>query len=175
MLPDAPALTDAETGYLVRAAQWEADEGAYEHVHYTRPQTLAFALADSPVGLASWIVEKFHGWSEHGQELWQVFPPDMLIDTLMIYWATETIGSSMRAYDDHRHFRRPLQPGDRVAVPTAVCMWPHDLVVAPREWAERLYDVRQYLMQAHGGHFPAWEAPDAYAHDLRMFARALDG
>ncbi len=98
----------------------------------------------------------------------------MLIDTLMIYWTTETIGSSMRAYYDHRHFRQPLQPGDRITVPTALCLWPHDLAVPPREWAERLYDVRRYTMQAHGGHFPAWEAPDAYADDLRMFARSLD-
>ncbi len=173
-MPQAPPLTDAETSYRARLAQWDADEGAYEHLHYTRPQTLAFALADSPVGLASWIVEKFHGWSEHGHDLSRTFPPDMLIDTLMIYWATETIGSSMRAYYDHRHFRRPLQFGDRVAVPTAVCMWPHDLVVAPREWAERFYNVRQYSRQAQGGHFPAWEAPDAYARDLRMFACALD-
>ncbi len=65
--PDPTALTDAETAYLARSAQWEAEEGTYEHVHYTRPQTLAFALADSPVGLASWIVEKFHSWSEHGR------------------------------------------------------------------------------------------------------------
>jgi pimeloyl-ACP methyl ester carboxylesterase len=166
-------FTDAEKAYRARSAQWDAEEGAYEHLHYTRPQTLAFALADSPAGLASWIVEKFYFWSDHGDELLQTFPIEMLIDNLMIYWATETIGSSMRYYYDNRHSRAPLKAGDFVHVPTAVCMWPKDLVVAPREWAERFYNVQQYSMQARGGHFPGWEVPDAYARNVRMFARFL--
>ncbi len=171
----SPPLTEAEAAYRARAARWAAEEGAYEHLHYTRPQTLASALADTPVGLASWIVEKFHAWSEHGEDLRQTFPLDMLIDNLMIYWASGTIGSSMRYYYDDAHFRPPLRAEDRVTVPTAVCMWPHDLMLAPREWAARGYDVRQYTTPAHGGHFPGWEAPDAYAQDLRRFARLLDG
>ncbi len=171
----SPPLTEPEKAYGARIARWEAEEGAYMHLHNTRPQTLAFALADTPVGLASWIVEKFHAWSDHGDDLLETFPLDMLIDNLMVYWVTGTIGSSMRSYYDRRHFRSPLRPGDRVGVPTAVCMWPNDLVVAPREWAERFYDVRQYSMQGHGGHFPGWEAPDAYADDLRRFASALEG
>jgi microsomal epoxide hydrolase len=167
------ALSDAELAYRAQGAAWEAAEGAYEHVHYTKPQTLAFALADSPVGLASWIGEKFHAWSEHGADLFATFPAEMLIDTLMVYWATETIGSSMRVYYDHAHFRGALRAGDRVRVPTAVCLWPKDLVTPPREWAARFYDLRQYAVQAHGGHFPAWEAPEAYAADLRRFAAGL--
>ena len=169
----SPPLSEAENAYRSQAARWEAEEGAYEHVHYTRPQTLAFALADSPVGLASWITEKFHGWTDHGGDLLEVFPADTLIDNLMVYWATGTIGSSMRSYYEHSRFRSALRPGERVAVPTAVCMWPKDLVVAPREWAERLYNVQRYTMQVRGGHFPAWEAPEAYASDLQLFARTL--
>jgi pimeloyl-ACP methyl ester carboxylesterase len=170
----SPPLTDAEKAYQARSTQWDAEEGAYEHLHYTRPQTLAFALADSPVGLAGWIVEKFYFWSDHGDDLLSTFPPDMLIDNLMIYWATETIGSSMRLYYDHRHFRAPFETSDHVGVPTAICMWPKDLVFAPREWAERFYNVRRYSTQGRGGHFPAWEAPDAYADDLRLFAKSLN-
>ena len=127
------------------------------------------------MGLASWILEKFCFWSDHGDDLLSTFPPDMLIDNLMIYWATETIGSSMRVYYDHRHFRAPFKATDHVRVPTAICMWPQDLVIAPREWAERFYNVHQYSSQKRGGHFPAWEAPDAYAHDVRLFARSLNG
>ena len=165
-------LSEAEQAYKKEIARWESAEGAYEHVHYTRPQTLAFALADSPTGLASWIVEKFHAWSDHTDL--RSFPLEMLIDTVMVYWATETIGSSMRAYYDSAHFRRPFRADDRVRVPTAVCVWPKDIARAPREWAERFYDVAQYTTQPHGGHFPAWEAPDAYASDLRRFAGSLD-
>ena len=170
----SPPPNDAEKAYKARSEQWEEEEGAYEHVHYTRPQTLAFGLADSPVGLASWILEKFYLWSDHGDDLLSTFPPDMLIDNLMIYWATETIGSSTRLYYDHRHFRAPFKATDHVRVPTAICMWPKDLVIAPREWAERFYNVQQYSSQKHGGHFPAWEAPDAYAQDVRLFARSLN-
>lgn len=170
----SPPLTDAEKAYKDRSVRWEAEEGAYEHLHYTKPQTLAFALADSPGGLASWIVEKFYFWSDHGDDLLKTFPPDMLIDNLMIYWATETIGSSMRLYYDHRHFRAPFKASDHISVSTAVCMWPKDLVHAPREWAERFYNVQQYSAQRLGGHFPAWEAPDTYAQDLRLFARSLN-
>ena len=170
----SPPLTEAEKTYKDNSVRWEAEEGAYEHVHYTKPQTLAFALADSPGGLASWIVEKFYFWSNHGDDVLETFPPDMLIDNLMIYWATETIGSSMRLYYDHRHFRAPFKTSDHISVPTAVCMWPKDLVYAPREWAERFYNVRQYSTQRRGGHFPAWEEPDTYARDLRLFARSLN-
>lgn len=167
-------LTPAEREYRASVAAWEAEEGAYEHVHYTKPQTLAYALADTPAGLASWIVEKFYAWSDHGTDLFATFPADMLLDTVMIYWTTNTIGSSMRLYYDHAHFRSPLRTDDHVHVPTAISLWPKDLVTPPREWAERFYNVRQYTKHSHGGHFSAWEAPDAYAADLRRFAQAID-
>lgn len=171
----SPPLTAAEETYRAQAARWDAEEGAYEHLHYTRPQTLAFGLMDSPVGLASWIVEKFYAWSDGRvqEDLFDRFPLDMLIDNLMVYWASETIGSSMRYYYDNIHFRPPLLASDHVHVPTAVCIWPKDLGTPPREWAERLYNVRRYVEQPRGGHFPAWEAPDAYAEDLRLFARLV--
>jgi microsomal epoxide hydrolase len=169
----SPPLSAEEIDYQRRVKQWNADEGAYLHLQATRPQTVAYALNDSPVGLASWILEKFRCWSDAGPDLFDVFPKDMLVDNLNVYWATQTIGSSMRYYYEASHFRAPLRIGDRVSVPTAVCMWPRDLVVAPRAWAERFYDVRQYSVQPHGGHFPAWEQPARYAADLRAFAARL--
>ncbi len=169
------ALTGPERAYRDASAKWAFEEGAYEHVHYTRPQTLAFALADSPAGLASWIVEKFYYWTDHEDDLFNVFPPETLIDNLMVYWATKTIGSSMRYYYDSVHYRAPLTLNDRVTVPTAVSMWPKDLTTAPREWAERFYNVQQYTVHSHGGHFPAWEEPDAYAADLRSFISTAEG
>ena len=172
---DAPPLTDAEEAYRQNVAQWNADEGGYMHLQNTRPQTPAFALADSPVGLASWIVEKFYAWSDHDGDLLSAFSFELLIDTLMIYWATETIGSSMRSYRERREFLPQFKPGDRVRVPTAVCVWPKELVRAPRAWADRFYDVRQFTTPARGGHFPGWEAPEAYAADLQQFLRMLNG
>ncbi|MET0321296.1 MAG: epoxide hydrolase family protein [Duganella sp.] len=174
LTPASPPLTDSEHAYLQRVQAWRDEEGAYQHLQGTRPQTLAYALNDSPVGLASWILEKFRYWSDAGDDLFQVFPLDMLLDNLTLYWSTQTIASSMRYYYEARHFRAPLAPGARVATPTAVCMWPRDLVVGPREWAQRLYDVRQYTVQPRGGHFPAWEQPALYAQDLRAWRRLLD-
>jgi pimeloyl-ACP methyl ester carboxylesterase len=168
---DAPPLNAEELAYRAEMARWDDEEGAYQHLQSTRPQTAAFGLNDSPAGLASWIVEKFHFWSDHAGDLTEVFPLEMLADTLSIYWATGAIGSSMRYYYDSRHFRPPLKVGDRVGVPTAISVWPKDLVRPPRAWCERLYDVVQYTAQPRGGHFPAWETPELYATDLRRFAR----
>jgi pimeloyl-ACP methyl ester carboxylesterase len=102
-----------------------------------------------------------------------VFPPEVLIDNLMIYWTTNTIGSSVRYYYEASHLRPKLQSGDFVRPPTAVAMWPKDIALAPRELAERLYNVQRYTVFPRGGHFPAWEQPALYAEDLRQFARSV--
>jgi pimeloyl-ACP methyl ester carboxylesterase len=159
--------TEAEAAYARQGAIWNRDEGGYQAIQSSKPQTLAFGLADSPVGLASWIVEKFYGWTDCGGNLLSVWPADTLIDNLMIYWTTNTIGSSVRYYHEGTRLRPPLAADDYVSAPTAVAMWPHDLALAPRELAERLYNVRRYTVMPKGGHFPAWEAPEHYADDLR--------
>ena len=165
----------AEIAYHESGRLWDRDEGAYQALQSSKPQTLAFALADSPVGLASWILEKFHGWSDCGGDPAKVFPLWLLADNLTIYWMTNSIGSSVRYYYDAARLRPPLRSDDFVRVPTAVGMWPKDLGVAPRELAERLYNVRRYTLFPRGGHFPAWEQPDLYASDLRDFAASLAG
>lgn len=166
-------LTSAELAYVAQREKWNREEGAYEVVQCTRPQTLAFGLADSPIGLASWIIEKFYNWTDCRGDLTSVFPFDALLDNIMIYWVTGTIGSSVRYYYESRHFREPLQPDQRVSVPTAVTVFPKDLVLPPREWAERFYNVTRYSRAPMGGHFPAWEAPRFYACELANFARDL--
>lgn len=165
-----PSETEAEAAYARRAETWIRDEGGYQAIQSSKPQTLAFGLADSPAGLASWIVEKFHSWTDCDGDLLSVWPMEALIDNLMIYWTTNTIGSSVRYYYEGTRLRPPLLPDDYVQAPTAVAIWPHDLAHAPRELAERLYNVSRYTIMPKGGHFPAWEAPDLYADDLRRHA-----
>ncbi|MBA1275451.1 epoxide hydrolase family protein [Stutzerimonas azotifigens] len=167
---DGPPQTPAEVEYERRLQAWSKDEGGYQAIQSSRPQTLAFGLADSPVGLASWVVEKFRAWTDCDGDLLSVLPLEALVDTLMIYWTTNTIGSSIRYYYDATRLRPPLAADDFVRTPTAVAMWPHDLALAPRELAERLYNVQRYTVFPRGGHFPAWEAPDLYAEDLREIA-----
>jgi pimeloyl-ACP methyl ester carboxylesterase len=168
--PDDPPPTAAELDYEARTAIWAREEGGYQAIQSSKPQTLAFALADSPAGLASWIVEKFRGWSDCDGDVFSVFPPEVLIDNLMIYWNTNTIGSSVRYYHEATHLRPRLQVGDFVRPPTAVAIWPKDIALAPRELAARLYNVQRYTVFPKGGHFPAWEQPVLYAEDLRQFA-----
>lgn len=163
----------AEEAYAERVATWQRDEGGYQAIQNSRPQTLAFALADSPVGLASWIIEKYRAWSDCDGDLSSVWPLEALADTLMIYWSTNTIGSSIRYYFETTRLRPALREDDYVRAPTGIAMWPKDLVLAPRELAERLYNVRRYTIFPRGGHFPAWEAPALYAEDLRLLWRDI--
>jgi len=167
--PDSAPLSLAEIEYQEQRNRWRAQEGAYSALQRTKPQTLAFALADSPVGLASWIIEKFYSWSDCDGELLSLFPLDMLIDNIMIYWLTGTIGSSVRYYYEHQHRPPALKPGDRVSPPAALLTLPKELAQPPREWAERLLNVERYTALTKGGHFPGWEVPDLYAADLRAF------
>jgi pimeloyl-ACP methyl ester carboxylesterase len=102
-LPADTDLTPAERDYLVRARRWEREEGAYGEMQATRPQTLAYGLNDSPVGLAAWIVEKFRAWSDCGGDIESCFTKDELLTNITIYWLTQTIGSSMRRYFEARH------------------------------------------------------------------------
>jgi pimeloyl-ACP methyl ester carboxylesterase len=175
-LPPKPDLSEAERNYLERVRRWEKEEGAYGEIQATRPQTASYGLNDSAAGLAAWIVEKFWAWSDCGGDLESRFTKDELLTNVMIYWLTGTIGSSMRRYFEVRHDpeRNPLKPGERIATPTGIAMFPgeRDLLV-PREWAERCYNVRRWTDMPRGGHFPALEEPELLVEDLRAFFREL--
>ena len=168
-----PPPTEAELAYAAQASAWSRDEGGYQAIQASRPQSLAFALADSPSGLAGWVVEKFRSWTDCGGDVLSIWPRETLVDNLMVYWVTNTIGSSVRYYFEGTHLRPALRADDYVSAPTALGVWPHDLARPPRELAERLYNLRRYTILPRGGHFPAWEAPELYARELQSFAAAV--
>ena len=173
-LPHPTQLSSAEQNYLSRVARWEKEEGAYADVQSTRPQTLAYGLNDSPIGLAAWIVEKFRAWSDCGGDLESRFTKDQLLTNITIYWVTQTINSSMRRYFEKRHDPNltPLNTGNRVETPTAIAMFPGEkALVVPREWAERAYSIHQWTEMPRGGHFPAYEEPGLLVEDIRSFFR----
>ena len=159
---DPQRRTPAERDYLAAAADWQQREGAYLQLQATRPATAAYGLTDSPVGLAGWLVEKFRAWSD---DFAATFPPDELLTHLTLYWVTGTIGSSFGPYAE----RETVPPHDRVDVPAAVSVFPADTLRAPREYAERFLDLRQWVEHDRGGHFAALEVPDLFAGDLRRF------
>ncbi len=148
-------------------------EGAYQRIQATKPQTLAFALTDSPVGLAAWIVEKFHGWTNAPAETEPSFTMDELITNVMIYWVTGTINTANWIY---RAFpEEGLGPDEnrRVEVPTGFALFPKDLFPpCPDSWLERAYNLVHRTDMPQGGHFAALENPDLLVADIRTFLAA---
>lgn len=171
--PGARVFTEAERRFFEEERQWMEKEGAYDHIQATKPQTLSYGLTDSPAGLAAWIVEKFRGWSDCDGDAERRFTKDELLTNLTIYWATGTINSANRRYFERDAEPRDLGPDDRVRVPTAVTIFPADIDKPPREWGERVYDVRRWTVMPRGGHFAALEEPELLARDIREFFRPL--
>ncbi|MGH3736014.1 MAG: epoxide hydrolase family protein [Micromonosporaceae bacterium] len=167
----APPLSPAERAYLEHQRTWWAAEGGYKAIQSTKPQTLGYALTDSPAGLAAWVLEKWRSWADSGGDLGRL-DRDALLTHLTIYWATGTITSSMRDYYDNRWHPVTLGPHHRVRVPTGFAIFGHQYIPEgepPREYAERLYDVRRWTVMPRGGHFAAAEAPELLAAEIGAF------
>lgn len=171
--PGSRPLSDAERAYVADFQRWLDEERAYGAIQSTRPQTLAYGLNDSPAALAAWILEKWRLWGDTAGDLERRFPRDFLLTNVTLYWATATIATSMRDYYDNRWSPdTTIGPDDFVRVPTAVSVFEHNFVPEghmPREWAERLYDVRRWTPMPRGGHFPAAEEPELLAADIAAF------
>jgi pimeloyl-ACP methyl ester carboxylesterase len=144
-------------------------------VHSTDPQTLAFALQDSPAGLAAWLIERRRNWSDCGGDVYASFDRDMLLTTVMIYWVTGSIGSSMRFYYESAH--RPWHASDDslpvIKPPTAVQVFPRELIFTPRRLAEERANLKRWTVMPSGGHFAPAEEPEMLVADLRSFFREL--
>jgi pimeloyl-ACP methyl ester carboxylesterase len=161
-----------ELTYLDSVDRWYAAEGGYSHLQATKPQTLAYALTDSPVGLAAYIVEKFRTWSDCDGTIERVFSKDTLLTNIAIYWFTRTIGPSMHLYWERQ--RLPLEgPSVPPAVPFALAAFPKELTTPPRRLLERVFRVDRYTSMPRGGHFAALEEPERLAADIREFFRPL--
>ena len=149
-------------------------EGAYMRQQGTKPQTLSYAMMDSPVGVAAWIVEKFHGWSDlRGGSLESVHAKDRLLTNVMVYLVTRTFNTASWIYYGHRESGdRFLPAGARVEVPVGVAAFPREFIPwPPRRHAERAYNVVQWTDMPRGGHFAALEEPELLVADIRAFAR----
>jgi pimeloyl-ACP methyl ester carboxylesterase len=168
-----PPLTQPEKDFLAAKTIWADSEGAYAHLHGTKPQTVAYALNDSPAGLAAWIVEKFRSWSDCGGDVERAFSKDELLTNLSLYWHTQTIGSSMRLYRETRLRPMRFASGERVRPPLAFARFPKEISQPPRSWIERVFNVAQWSDMPRGGHFAAMEEPALLAEDIRQFFRPL--
>ena len=144
-------------------------------VHTADPQTLAHALDDSPVGLASWIVERRRAWSDCGGDVERRFSKDDLLTTVCLYWFTRSIGTSMRFYKENMapwwrpaHDRTPA-----IEAPTGIAMFENDVILLPRKTAERASNLVHWNVFERGGHFAPAEEPEALVDDIRRCFRTL--
>jgi pimeloyl-ACP methyl ester carboxylesterase len=139
------------------------------------PQTLAMALADSPAGLAAWLIERRRNWSDCGGDVYTRFSRDELLTTVMLYWATRGIAGSVRYYQASRGAGWRIEStGDKfLTVPTAIAVFPQDVVFIPRAFAERETNLHRWTRMTSGGHFAPAEEPEQLVDDVRAFVRPL--
>ena len=154
-----------------RQAFWTDDERGYSAIQGTKPQTIGYALNDSPVGLAAWIVEKFRAWSDVNGDVESKFTKDELLTNVTVYWVTETPTSAARLYYELRHPGFPA--AGRVEVPTGCAAFPKEISFTPRRWLEAAYNLTHFTIMPRGGHFAALEEPALLIDDVRAFFRTV--
>jgi pimeloyl-ACP methyl ester carboxylesterase len=171
---DTPPMSEVERRFAACNEQWEREEGGYNLIQETKPQTLAYGLNDSPAGLAAWIIEKWRSWGAIDGHIERSFTMDELLTNVTIYWVTQTANSSSRSYYERARDQRRFGLNPHIAVPTGVALTMETVQRAPREWVERVYtDIRHWTEFDRGGHFLAIEDPALLAADIRTFFRQL--
>jgi len=162
------SLSESDRSRLELMSTWGRDMTGYAMVQSTRPQTISYALTDSPVGQLAWIVEKFKEWTDPNAKLPEdAIDRDLMLTDVSMYWLTGTAGSAARIYfEDARTWGQARPPSQ---VPTAVAVFPNDITIRPL--AERDHNVVRWTEFSRGGHFAAMEAPDLLVNDMREFFR----
>ena len=169
----APAGLSAEETIAYEGSKNFAARGSgFRAMNSTRPQTIGYSLADSPVGLAAWFYEKFAEWTDTDGEPERALTKDEMLDDITLYWLTNTAASSARLYwEDSAH---KTKVGGVVSIPAAVSRFPGEIIPVPRSWAERAYPNLVYFNELEkGGHFAAWEQPELFAGEMRAAFRSL--
>jgi microsomal epoxide hydrolase len=173
---DMRPTTDEERAWMARAQAVRAAETGYLQLQATKPQSLGFAMMDSPMGVAAWFAEKYCGWSDTDKRVVAPpFPMDTLLTTIMIYLTTRSFLSATWLYRGmalEGGFGIP--EGQRIEVPTGVAAFPYDLLAfPPRAMVERGYNVVHWTQMPRGGHFAGLEEPELLLADLRAFVAGL--
>jgi microsomal epoxide hydrolase len=169
----APDPTPEEQQQRDNVVAFRATGAGYQEIQGTKPQTLGYALEDSPSGLCGWIVEKFTAWTDCDGDVERAFSKDQLLTNITTYWVTATATSSARLYYEMRQARRAAIPQNYVGVPTGVANYPGEVTRTPRSWAEHRYHITHWVDQPRGGHFAAMQVPDLFVDDVRAFFRTL--
>jgi pimeloyl-ACP methyl ester carboxylesterase len=158
---------------LAARRHYAAVESGYAVLQSTRPQTIGYALTDSPVAQCAWIIEKFKTWTDTADRPEDAIARDELLDNVMLYWLTASGASAARLYWES--FRSSFNPDPpRVLLPTACSLFAREIARPPRSWVERRYVALKYWNEVpRGGHFAAFEQPALFVDELRRGFRAL--
>jgi microsomal epoxide hydrolase len=174
--PDGPQSPEEES-WAARFEQEQIMENGYRTLQATRPQTLSYAMMDSPVGIAAWLVEKFNSWSDtEGNDIESAHSKDELLTNIMVYIATRTFNTASWIYYGRREEGGRIfsKEGKRAEVPTACALFPAEMSAwPPRSYVDRMFDVQRWTDMPRGGHFPAMEEPELLIEDIRAFTRSL--
>ena len=150
------------------AAWWDEGRSTFFNLQSSEPQTVAYALTDSPVGWLAWLAERFQDLTDNDGNFLHAVDRDAFLTDVTLYWVTGTVGSSMRLYDEHR-LSDSNTAGGRMKTPVAYAVFPKEVVAAPQRWIDLSYNVVQRTEMPRGGHFAALEQPDLMVQDIRTF------
>ena len=168
---------EAEEAWAAKFDQDQVMQDGYRTQQATKPQTLSYAMMDSPVGVAAWLIEKFNAWSDtDGDDIESSHSKDDLLTNIMIYLVTGTFNTASWIYYGRREEGGRLlsEKDERVEVPTAAALFPAEMLAwPPRTYVERLYNIQRWTEMPRGGHFAAMEEPELLLKDIRAFARSL--
>ncbi|USQ82008.1 epoxide hydrolase 1 [Ornithinimicrobium faecis] len=161
-------LSPLERSWAEETRDFWQHRSAYAKQQATRPQTIGYALVDSPVGLLAWILDKFAEWTDTTDSPFETIPLDRILDNVTLYWLTRTGASAARIYAESHGGVNRVDPRLRVEVPSAVSTYPRDIEKCPRPWAqERFRQIVRWSTPEAGGHFPSLEVPESFVTDLR--------
>ena len=173
-LPYPGEPTAEHRAYLEEVRHWQEEEVGYSTIQGTRPQTPAYALTDSPAGLAAWIAEKFYVWTDNDGDVETAVDLDSLLTNITLYWVTGAINSSFWPYYARRHEPWAI-PDGRSPTPAAYASFPREIRHPPRALAEQSFTIERWTEMPRGGHFAALEEPDLLAADVTAFFSSLRG
>ena len=171
--PTPEAMSDpspADQAAMAAFMHYQEWESGYSKQQSTRPQTLGYALTDSPVGQLAWILEKFQAWTDCDGHPENAIDREVILDIVTHYWLTASASSSARLYWESFS---SFGPGPRVEIPTGVAAFPREIIRAPRSWCEQAYEITHWTDMPRGGHFAALEQPDLFVADVRDCFRSL--
>ncbi|MDC0205270.1 epoxide hydrolase [Pelagibacteraceae bacterium] len=175
-LLDGPK-TQEENDWLIKFDKDQIMQDGYRTQQSTKPQTLSYAMMDSPVGIAAWIIEKFYFWSDlKNNNIESVYSKDILLANIMVYIVTRTFNTASWIYygrreEGGRFFTKDFK---KIKIPTAAAIFPFEMSEwPPRSYAERIFNIKRWTKMSKGGHFAALEQPNLLIDDLRSFAKTL--